>query len=324
STTMNSKSTIFLAGIPALFLLRQLWRYARTPARLSRISQSEERVLVLGAGTGIGRETARQYVERGARVCIVGRRQEKLNETAEMCTAKSGNADRLLSVAADIASIDDMIALRDTLQNEWNGLDTLILTAGVSALQPILGIAGIEHPEIAKQLPDINREGVQKAVSATEAATRINYYGPLVVAVTFIPLLTRSSASPSILLVSSLGAVIPCPTRALYGSTKAASLVLYQALSVEHPSIAFSCILPATVEGSFRSSAVDADATGLNENQSGLKVSKVAKRCIEAVDNRERTVFLPASQAIAPFLYSFWPTLVDRITRKKYRYYPRI
>ncbi len=120
---MNAKSTILLAGIPALFLVRQLWRYARTPARLGRISQSEERVLVLGAGTGIGREIAKQYVERGARVCIVGRRQEKLNETVEMCTAKPGSARRLLSVAADIASIDDMIALRDTLQNGENSAE---------------------------------------------------------------------------------------------------------------------------------------------------------------------------------------------------------
>ncbi|KAF9037836.1 hypothetical protein BDZ89DRAFT_1010939, partial [Hymenopellis radicata] len=101
---------------------------------------------------------------------------------------------------------------------------------------------------------------------------------PLVVAVTFIPLLTRSSASPSILLVSSLGAVIPCPTRPVYGSIKAAStsLVLYQALFIKHPSLV-SFPPPCGVEGSFWSSAGDVDSTGLHENQSGLKLEEAGR-----------------------------------------------
>lgn len=106
----NPTSTVLLAGIPALFLLRQLWRLARTPPRLSKVSQAEERVLVLGAGTGIGREVAKQYLDRGAKVCIVGRRKDKLDELV----SEYGSA-RLLSVAGDISSVDDMIALREVL-----------------------------------------------------------------------------------------------------------------------------------------------------------------------------------------------------------------
>ncbi len=52
--------------------------------------------------------------------------------------------------------------------------------------------------------------------------------------------MTRTSASPSILLVSSLAALVPAPTRGLYAATKASSLLLYQALSIEHPRIAFT------------------------------------------------------------------------------------
>ncbi|KAF9036905.1 NAD(P)-binding protein [Hymenopellis radicata] len=271
-----TRSTILLAGIPALLLLRQLWRYTRTPARLSKIAQSEERVLVLGGGTGIGREIAKQYLDRGAKVCIVGRRQDKLDAVVQ----EAGSPNRLLSFVGDVSAIDDMVTLREILVNEWNGCDTLILSAGVSALQPILGVAGIDNPDTATVLPDVDKEGIRKALAATEAATRVNYYGPLIVAVTFIPLLTRSSKSPSILLVSSLGATIPSPTRALYGSTKAASL---------HPSIAFSCVLPATVEGAFRESAVDMGVVReVDPDKHGLKVAAVAKRCIQAVDNLEK------------------------------------
>lgn len=69
---------------------------------------------------------------------------------------------------------------------EWNGLDTIIVSAGVSALQSILGTAGVERPDTAKELHDIDSRGINKAVLAAESATRVNYYGPLVVAVTFV------------------------------------------------------------------------------------------------------------------------------------------
>ncbi|KAF9519945.1 hypothetical protein BS47DRAFT_1336680 [Hydnum rufescens UP504] len=42
-----------------------------------------------------------------------------------------------------------------------------------------------------------------------------NFFGVLLSAAAFIPLLERTSSSPSILLVSSVASLIPAPTRAL-------------------------------------------------------------------------------------------------------------
>lgn len=76
--------------------------------------------------------------------------------------------------------------------------------------------------------------------------------------------------------MSSVAAVIPAPTRTLYAASKSSSLILFKALSIEHPQIRFTTVLPATVspfpiiparlnhthlnnkiEGDFRASAVD-------------------------------------------------------------------
>jgi short-subunit dehydrogenase len=132
-----------------------------------------------------------------------------------------------------------------------------------------------------------------------------------------------TSASPSVLLISSLGAVIAAPTRAIYGSSKAASYLLYQALSIEHPSINFSYVLPSTVEGNFRASAVDGGAVREeNPSQVGLKREVVAERCIRAIDKREKIVFIPAFYRFAQLLSWIWPSYVERKAARKYRFVP--
>jgi short-subunit dehydrogenase len=138
-----------------------------------------------------------------------------------------------------------------------------------------------------------------------------------------IPLMRSTSSSPSVLLVSSLASVIPAPTRAIYGSTKAASFTLYQALSIEHPSVNFSYVLPSTVEGNFRASAVDGGPVREeNPTQAGLKRDDVAERCVRAIDGREKIVFIPAFYKFAQPLSWIWPSYVERKAARKYCFVP--
>jgi len=140
---------------------------------------------------------------------------------------------------------------------------------------------------------------------------------------TQIPLLNNTSIAPSIVLINSLASLIPAPTRSIYASTKAASLVLYQALAIEHPRIKFSNIIPSTVEGDFRASAVDSGPVReSNPNKTGLKKEDVALRCIQAADNAERTVFMPATMRYVHFLFWIIPSFVERMAAKKYNYTP--
>jgi hypothetical protein len=48
--------------------------------------------------------------------------------------------------------------------------------------------------------------------------------------------------------------------------------MLYRSLSIEHPDISFSFVLPSTVEGDFRASAVDGGSVRETDpNKHGLK-----------------------------------------------------
>ncbi|KAI1397898.1 NAD(P)-binding protein [Hypoxylon fuscum] len=301
-------------AVAASIYLVQRFVRTRTPRRYSSVRPNEERVLIIGASSGLGRAVAKQYATRGARLCIVARRAEQLSALAKDC------GEKCIWVVADFSKAEDMVRVRERVLAEWGGLDSLHVCAGVSAVQPVMALAGVQQG----QDDDASASGIQNAVEMATRATQGNVYGPLVAAVTFIPMLTRTSTSPSILLVSSVAAVVPAPTRALYAATKASSLLLFQSLAIEHPEIAFSFILPATIEGNFRASAVDADPATreAGPNQRGLKLGYVAERCIDAVDRQSRgNVVVPwFPYAIAHHLYNIWPSLIEKQARKKYSF----
>lgn len=306
------------AALAAFFVLRRIIRAQNQ--RSKRIPPAEERVLILGASSGLGRALARQYAARGARVCAVARRREPLVELAREY------GDRCLPFVGDFTEAGDMERLRELLLRQWDGLDTLHVCAGVSAVQPMMALTGIRSGD-----EDPDAAGVRLAAEIAGRATQGNFVGPLVAAATFIPAMKRTSASPAILLVSSVAAVVPAPTRALYAATKAAALLLFQSLAIEHPAIAFTCVLPATIEGNFRSSAVDVDAGPAAQktddevaSKKGLKPEYVARRCAEAVDQGlQGSVVIPwMPYAIAHHIYYLWPSLIEKQARKKYNFTP--
>ncbi|KAK6201816.1 hypothetical protein LQW54_009311 [Pestalotiopsis sp. IQ-011] len=301
--------TALALALPALYIRRQV--SARSRRRDRRIKHDQERVLILGASSGVGRATAKQYADRGARVCVVARRGDEISALAKEC----GN--QCIWHVADFSNADDVVRIRDMLLDQWQGLDTLHICAGVSALQPIMALTG------AQPGGDATASGIETAAGIAGRATQGNFNGPLVSALAFIPMLTRTSSSPSILLVSSVAAIIPAPTRALYAATKAASLLLFQSLAIEHPQIAFTFILPATIEGNFRASAVDAGPVREEDpNKHGLKIDYVARRCIDAVDRAVTgNVILPwFPYTIGQYLYHIWPSYIEKRAREKYHF----
>jgi NAD(P)-dependent dehydrogenase (short-subunit alcohol dehydrogenase family) len=80
-------------------------------------------VIVTGAGSGIGRATARAFLAQGDRVALIGRRAEALAETA-------GGRPNALPLPCDVTDPAQVEAAFDTVTDAFGRLDVLFNNAG--------------------------------------------------------------------------------------------------------------------------------------------------------------------------------------------------
>ncbi|MFI2380040.1 SDR family NAD(P)-dependent oxidoreductase [Streptomyces sp. NPDC018964] len=90
----------------------------------STAAHSSRTVVVTGAGTGIGRATARAFAAEGAHVIAVGRRSDPLTQTA-------AGHDRITPLPADITAEGGPERIVRTVVETHGRLDVLVNNAGI-------------------------------------------------------------------------------------------------------------------------------------------------------------------------------------------------
>src|SRR6476660_24336 len=84
--------------------------------------------IVTGGSRGIGRETARQFLEEGVRVMICGRNAETLERTRAELAARTGG--EIHAVVADTMKEKDIERLVESAQQKFGTVDILVNNAG--------------------------------------------------------------------------------------------------------------------------------------------------------------------------------------------------
>ena len=153
--------------------------------------------LVTGASRGIGAATAKALAAAGAHVVITARAAKDLEEVEEAIHQAGGTAT---IAPLDLAQNDSIAKLAHALRERWEGLDILVLNAGM--LGTLGPVAQIDMKEFAKLLT-------------------LNVTAQVALLSAFDPMLKRSGRGRVIGVTSSVGAA-PRAYWGAYGASKAA------------------------------------------------------------------------------------------------------
>jgi len=116
-------------------------------------------VLITGGSSGIGLACARLAIERGARVSLLARRPDVLDDAAESLRATGG---QVAVAAADVADAAQAGAAVTTLTDALGPVDIAICSAG----QTRPGYFQELEPALFRQLMDVNYFGMVNVVRA--------------------------------------------------------------------------------------------------------------------------------------------------------------
>lgn len=193
--------------------------------------------LVTGGGSGIGAATARVLAAGGARVAVLGRTPEELDEVVGEIRAAGGEA---MAVPGDVSIEDDLADACGRVDGEWGRLDVVVANAGVNGVwAPIEDLSADDF----RQTVDINLTGTYLTIRAA------------------VPLLRRQGGS--IVVVSSVnGTRMFSNTGATaYAATKAAQVALARMLALELASdrIRVNSICPGAIESEIDDNTEDHD-----------------------------------------------------------------
>lgn len=175
--------------------------------------------LVTGGSSGIGLAAARMLRDHGARVAIMGRSRDRLEQ------ARADLGGDVVAIQGDVAALDDLVRLRTELEQAFGGLDILFANAGVALGTPVATADEVTYDRIM----DVNVKGVFFTVQAV------------------LPLMR---AGGSIVLNTSWLNQVGAPGRAILSASKAAVRSFARTLSAEllDRKIRVNAVSPGSIE----------------------------------------------------------------------------
>jgi short-subunit dehydrogenase len=249
-------------------------------------------VIVTGASSGIGRETARQFVASAAHAVLASRNREKLEALAEELAPLPG---RTLVVPTDVTDRLAVEALTRRTVEEFGAIDVLVNNAGFGVFAPIAGG---------------NQENMRRMFE-------VNFWGAINCIQAVVPYM-QAQRRGHIVNVASIAARVATPYLGVYSATKFALRAVSDALRIElaGSGIHVSTIYPGLTQTSFTENMVqEVPAPRFPPVVRFVSPSLVARRIVQAVRWNLRDVYVSPEDVGAVLANAFAPFAVDWVFR---------
>lgn len=185
--------------------------------------------IVTGAGSGIGRACAIALAREGARVALVGRRQERVEEVAHEI------GDHALAISADVSLQMDIDRVVDQT------------VAKFGAIHVVINNAGVLHIGNAEQITE----------DQWDHTFNVNVRAVWLMSRAVLPHMRNARGGSIVNMASTLG-VVGARNRAAYAPSKGAVVLLTKSMAIDygHENIRVNAICPSFVETDLTSAVI--------------------------------------------------------------------
>lgn len=189
-------------------------------------------VIITGASSGVGHSAAVLFAKRGAKVAIVARSKDKLDEVEKQCIAVS-KPENVLVIVADVSKMEDLQRIVDETVKRFGQIDVLVNNAGAADMETISSVT-LENYEYMMNL---------------------NARAPLFLTKYCIPYLEKTKGN--IVNVSTVGSLRGYPTSVVYTMAKAAmdQLTRTTVAELSPKGIRANTVNPGLISSNFGSAA---------------------------------------------------------------------
>ena len=247
----------------------------------------KQKILITGASSGLGRELAHQFAQKGnVELILVARRKEALEKVAKKCESFDNVKTRVFSV--DIVSQDQVEQLLSTITD----IDILINGAGYGIMKDFSEFCDAD----VVNMFDTNVIGTIQLT--TEIAKRM-----------------RERKSGTIVTIASIAGKIATPKSSVYSATKFALIGYFNALRLElkKDNVHVMTVNPGPVATNFFNIADEDKSYQKSLGGKTLTPKLVVGKIIKGIDMKKREVNLPFKLVLAVKISQFFPKLSDRM-----------
>lgn len=250
--------------------------------------RSGTRAVVTGASRGIGRALSAELARRGARLGLIARGKEGLEElVAELPESPDGPH---VTAAADVSKWGQTSRAIDRIAKKLGGIDLLVANAGVLSYAPFL----------------------EQELSEAERMVHVNVFGTLYTTRAALPHMLQGPRGHVVVLSSAAG-LRSFPWGAVYGATKAFDRGFAEALRHE---LAGTGVSVTTVyPGEYGTTILQHQRDRLpawRSNDTERPVEELVAAIIEGVEEDARSVYAPPVVRVLG-LSAIAPRLTDRL-----------
>ncbi len=248
-------------------------------------------VAIVGASSGIGRETALQFAKKGARLVVSARSETGLSSLVSEIFDLGGEA---IAVPADVAVFEQVQKVADRAVEQYGRLDTWVHAAATAIISPFEKVS----PEEFKRVIDVNLMG--------------QVYGAMVA----LPYL-RQTGQGALIHVSSVEARRAMPLQSSYSASKQGLQGFLDALRVElqHEGVPISVtnVLPSVINTPFYNKA----KTKLGVKPTGVppyyQPDLVAEAILHVAEHPTRDIIVGDVGRVVDVMQKISPSLVDAL-----------